>query len=286
MNQIVWLASYPKSGNTWVRAFLANFQCDDEQPVAINALEVIPHAGRRDLFDQGTGIESSDLTPDEIDCYRPAAYRLAALEAPETLLLKIHDAYTLTPKGEPLAPTDVTRGAIYALRNPLDVAVSYSYHSGTPIDYTIRFMADDKAELAESIHHGQRQLRQKLLSWSEHVLSWTQQTELPVHLMRYEDMLSRPVPVFEAAVRLIGWQADPLRVARTVQRVAFENLQAQERAFGFEEKPLGMESFFRHGKAGGWRTELNHDQIAQIIQDHGEVMRRFGYLSETGEILC
>ncbi|MEJ2083836.1 MAG: sulfotransferase, partial [Acidobacteriota bacterium] len=38
MTGIVWLASYPKSGNTWLRAFLMNFLDPGKRPVDINQL--------------------------------------------------------------------------------------------------------------------------------------------------------------------------------------------------------------------------------------------------------
>jgi aryl sulfotransferase len=285
MSQIVWLASYPKSGNTWLRAFLANYRCEGGQSADINALELVPIASRRDLFDEATGIESSDLTPDEIDCYRPAVYRQMAAKTLQILLLKIHDAYTFTDRGEPIVPADVSRGAIYILRNPLDVAVSFSYHSRISIDQTIQCMADRTFAFADSVCRLPRQLRQKLLSWSGHVLSWVEQTNLSVQLIRYEDLLAFPAQVFSAAVRFIGWEEDPARIARAEQFASFENLQAQEHYHGFQERPPGMKSFFRKGKAGSWRTELNEEQVARIIQEHGTVMRRFGYLSETGEVL-
>jgi Sulfotransferase domain len=282
---IVWLASYPKSGNTWLRAFLANYKIDDGKPVDVNELHVGFMASGRELFDLTTGIESSDLTADEIDRYRPAASRQAAAASAETLLVKIHDAYVRNNAGEPLVPADVSRGAIYILRNPLDVAVSFAYHSSLSFDRVIEHMADETYVFSDSKRRLGRQLRQKLLSWRGHVLSWNDQTDLPILLLRYEDMVACPLQVFGEAVRFSGWEYDAARVERALQLAAFENLQAQERARGFDEKPPGMAAFFRKGQVGSWREELNPEQVARIVQDHGAVMRRFGYLSETG-VIC
>ena len=94
-----------------------------------------------------------------------------------------------------------------------------------------------------------------------------------------------PARVFQDVVQFIGWSADALRIETAVRRSAFHDLQAQERAQGFRERPGRMESFFRIGQAGGWRSELNEAQAAHILRDHGQVMRRFGYLSQDGELL-
>ncbi len=282
MNPIIWLASYPKVGNTWLRVFLENFKRDDGRPADINALEVGYNASSRALFDDALGVESSDLSANEIDRYRPAVYRQAAAKPAETLILKAHDAYTLNDMGEPLFPTDVTRGAIYLVRNPLDVAVSFAHHLGKSMDATIALMAQPDFAPDGETNRVKRKVRHKLLTWSEHALSWLEQNEIRVHVMRYEDMLNCPLETFGAAVRFIGWEYEEARVERAVRLSAFENVQAQERARGFKEKPSGMPAFFRKGQAGSWREELNGDQIARIIRDHGEVMQRFGYMEKKG----
>ena len=71
MNGIIWLASYPKSGNTWFRVFLTNLRGEEDGPAQINKLGSTPIASARGIFDDEAGIEASDLTPDEIDRLRP-----------------------------------------------------------------------------------------------------------------------------------------------------------------------------------------------------------------------
>mgnify|MGYP000904643249 CR=1 FL=1 len=280
MSTIVWLASYPKSGNTWLRVLLEAYKRDDGQPVDINAIEDGHIASSRSFFDTALGVESSDLTADELERFRPAVFRHAAEAAAETLLLKTHDAYTLTDAGEPWVPADVTRGALYIVRNPLDVAVSFAHHMQKPIGAAIERMAQPEATLASKTSCLDIQVRQKLLTWSEHVISWIEQTDVPVHLMRYEEMLADPLEAFGAAVRFIGWEHDAARLERAVRLSTFEALQAQEREHDFKERLPGMTMFFRKGKAGSWREELDAGQVERIIRDHGTVMRRLGYLEE------
>lgn len=66
MSGIVWLASYPKSGNTWLRVFLANSLRNAETPADINALETGHIASARNLFEELAGVEASDLTSAQI----------------------------------------------------------------------------------------------------------------------------------------------------------------------------------------------------------------------------
>jgi hypothetical protein len=136
---IVWLASYPKSGNTWFRVFLANYLEDRDRPVSINALGSgagMTHgiASARHLFSEMLAIDAGDFSHEEYDCMRPDAYRALARRAQETPYLKVHDANVATADGEPLIPPDGTACALYFVRNPLDVAVSFANHSRQSLD--------------------------------------------------------------------------------------------------------------------------------------------------------
>ncbi len=282
MQKIIWLASYPKSGNTWLRAFLANLKSEANVPADINDLRGGPIASARFLFDEAMGIEASDLTLAEIERYRPAVYEHMATFSETTLFLKIHDAFTWNDAGIPVVSRTATQGAIYLIRNPLDVAVSYAHHMNAPIDRAINVMAQEKHALVPSKTNISNQLRQRLLTWSRHVKSWVDDSELSVHMMRYEDMVQHPVETFTAAARFADLSTEPGAIERAIAFSSFDVLQSQEREHGFSEKPSGAESFFRKGKVGAWREVLSDQQVDQIVQDHRQVMSRFGYLTDSG----
>lgn len=277
MNGIVWLASYPKSGNTWFRAFLANLLHGGEQPVDINAFETNNFASRPG-YDRVLGWETSDLTPAEIQAARMAVQEVLARE--EGAVFKVHEAYSDSRTGTPLFSTAATRAALYFLRNPLDVAVSYSHHRGRDSDDTIMRMNNPTAIMAARKGDMDGELPQPLGTWSHHVRSWAE-APVPVQVIRYEDMLARPLEVFTDACRFAGFSDDPARVALALERSRFEVLQRQEQARGFREAAPSR-AFFRKGQAGSWREILSPAQVSAIINDHGEVMRRFGYLNADG----
>jgi aryl sulfotransferase len=278
MSGIIWLASYPKSGNTWFRVFLTNLLRDADEPADINALDSAHISSARAVFDDEVGIEAGDLIPEEIDRLRPRVYEQLAETATETLFMKVHDAWTLLPDGSPLLSPKATQGAIYFIRNPLDVAVSYAHHNGTDIDKAIDCMGDADHALCGKPGRLPNQLRQKLLSWSSNVESWLNAPGVRVHVMRYEDMLARPLETFSGAVSFAGLSADREKIEKALRFSAFEVLQAQEKEKGFMEKAPVDDLFFRDGRAGRWRDRLTTAQADRIIRDHGEVMRRFGYL--------
>jgi aryl sulfotransferase len=276
---IYWLASYPKSGNTWLRALLTNYSSDGDEPADINQLHGGGTAFLRETFDNLTGIESADLTPQQIERYRPLAYEHFAADHAEPPFLKIHDAYTCNADARPLFPERATAGVIYLVRNPLDVVISYAHHRARPVDDTIQFMSRHDAILAGSGISG-TQLPQRLLSWSGHVRSWVDAPGLNRLVVRYEDMVRQPVETFAAIVRFAGLAGDRERLERAVEFSRFERLQSQEAAHGFAEKQPTAASFFRAGRAGAWRDCLSDAQVQRVVGDHHEVMHRFGYLPE------
>ncbi len=285
MSGIIWLASYPKSGNTWFRVFLGNLLGDSDEPASINRLGKTRIASSRLLFDDEIGFEASDLTADEIDRLRPELYIHLAQKVSGPVFMKIHDAYLYLDNNRPLIPRDATAGALYFIRNPLDVAVSFAHHSGWDYDTTIARMADNGFTSCEKSDRLHNQLRQKLLSWSSHVKSWVDQTPFDVHVVRYEDMHKNPFQTFAAASRAVGLDPSDDGILLALEHSSFQRLQAQEDVEGFIEKPPSAKKFFRSGKIGSWREELNDAQVRRIVEDHREVMQRFGYLNVHGEVL-
>jgi hypothetical protein len=265
-----------------MRIFLTNYLRDADTPADINDLDGGPIASARRAFDEAVGVEASDLTPEEIDHFRPGVYVQMAAQAEGTLFLKVHDAYVLNVEGEPLFPAAATQGVIYLLRNPLDVAVSFAHHSSLSLDKMVPRLCDEGYTLAYHEHKLASQLRQRLLSWRGHVVSWVETSGLPVHVVRYEDMVEDTVATFTKAVRFAGLPVNAARVEKALAFSSFERLQAMERDHGFHERAAKAPSFFRKGKVGDWRNALTDAHVAQLIAAHRDVMLRFGYLDESG----
>jgi len=281
---IYWLASYPKSGNTWLRVLLTNYLRNAEEPASINDLDFSGAGFMSEHFDERLGVDSADLTPRQINHYRPLVYEQMAAETLAPLFLKVHDAFELNDEGQPVFSKRATAGAIYLIRNPLDLAVSYAHHSDKSTDEVIRMMGHDDAMLVGPGTAG-GQLPQKMRSWSGHVCSWVDAPGLNVRVFRYEDMIRTTVDVFTEIVRFAKLEVDETRVRKAVEFSRFERLRAQEAAQGFRERQPTAYSFFRRGKAGTWREVLSDRQVSRIIKRHRTVMRRFGYLDSNDEML-
>jgi hypothetical protein len=275
MGQLVWIASYPKSGNTWIRAFLHNYIRQPNTPYDINKLTDLTaadvNAQRYHRYDPRP---ASQYTIADVQRMRRLVHRdLTALDS-TLVFVKTHNA-RLQVEGAPLITPDVTAGAIYIARDPRDVAVSYSRHRGRSIDDTIAFMADAEAATGGT----DTNVYERLSSWSGHVHSWTSNPDPRVYTVRYEAMVSAPEATFRSLIRWLGQDPPQERLNRAIRFSAFEELRAQEQAGGFEERVAESTApFFGTGQPGHWRTVLSPAQQARIESDHGTMMRRFGYL--------
>jgi hypothetical protein len=249
----VLLASYPKSGNTWMRVFIANLTATDT-PTDINALPELSHfACERQAPTHGHTAESAHAS------------------VPDTGFIKVHDAYLLACKDNP-RHRDAS-GAIVIVRDPRDIAPSLAAHSRNTVDDTIALLGDPGAVPATA----NQPSRRKLTCWSHHVASWLEQKDMPVHLVRYEDLIADPITSFRRALRFAGVTVGDSIVRRAVAFSEFRQLRAQELEKGFREAQLSEGRFLRRGVAGGWRDELTAAQVARIESDHGSMMHRLGY---------
>jgi hypothetical protein len=282
MGGIYWLASYPKSGNTWFRAFLQNLRNDSHTPVDINELSTGLIASARVWLDEVLGFDTAELSADEIELLRPYVYQWS-LEDDQVGYHKIHDAYTLTSECQPIVSKTGTLGALYIIRNPLDIVSSLANHNSVSIDQAIEQMASQNYALSNSKKGIGSQVKQNIYSWSEHVLSWVEEPSLSCLTIRYEDMSSSPIESFTKAAQFLGLPNDPGRIAKAVEFSSFKELAEQEKKGGFKETPIKTTRFFREGKSGGWRSELTGAQIDKVVASHNLVMRRYGYLNNKGE---
>ncbi len=281
-NTLVWLSSYPKSGNTWFRIVLSRLLNESKTLSYINDIDSIlgsPMVANRSWMNKALGFDSTLLDDEEIDQLRPGAYTWYAQQMNQTTYIKIHDAYTFVKNNEPLFPTEGCVGAVYFIRNPLDVAVSLAHHAKCPIDWSIHMMGNpDFAVPLEA--NKDKQIRQQLLSWSMHVQSWADKLPIKVLVLRYEDMFFKPLETFTKGIEFLGLDRTQTQLQEAIDEASFDKLQRYEQRFGFREKPTIDGQFFRKGIVGDWRTALNKDQIQRIIADHGDVMKAYGYLDD------
>jgi hypothetical protein len=274
---IIWLASYPKSGNTWFRAFLTALMTGKD--VDINRLNTGGIYSGRNWIETELDLDIDHLTQEEIEWYQRIGIKSAGDKFEGPTFLKIHDAYTYFPtSGEPRIYSGNTCMAVYLVRNPLDVTLSFANHNGSSVDKILeKFMLNPQAAFLKKNSCFTKQLYQPLGLWTEHVESWKKVEAYPVYFIRYEDMKAAPVDTFYGAVEAMKLNYTREDVAIALDRVAFEKLKKKEEEAGFREKVLPKGVFFHKGEVGRWKSELTAEQVAKIREYNEPMMREFGY---------
>ena len=126
MGRILWLASYPKSGNTWMRAFLHNLIVDKGGPLDLNAMSkgALMDAAHQHYSLLSNG-DPRQLGREEIARLRPRMQASLAASRTGTVFVKTHTALTMLA-GHPSHDPALTLGSIYMVRDPRDIALSHS----------------------------------------------------------------------------------------------------------------------------------------------------------------
>jgi Sulfotransferase domain len=274
---LFWVASYPKSGNTWVRAFLANLaailagESDELTLNEINRFSTGENFAR--LYEKRLGFKPTEKHRKEIAGVRHEIQKSIADEHDGLVFVKTHNGLVMDC-GRPIINFAVTSSVIYVVRNPLDVAISLSHHMGLTIDDAIEMMGTRGHEtpIDEKVVH------EIWGSWSENVESWTRTPHRAIYVMCYENMLSDPQIAFGGLVRHLHLDVTPSQLNLAIERSLFAKLKDKEEKEGFQERSVWTEHFFREGRAGQWKEILTPAQIQRIVSDHGKQMARLGYL--------
>ncbi len=269
---LYWIASYPKSGNTWVRLFAATLRygadIDIREMDGTGAM-----ASGRWLIERHLDLNVADLAADEAAELRPLAYRALVASTSSPRFCKVHDAWGQTQSGAEIFPAEVTLGCIHVVRDPRDVCLSLAAHNAISIDAAIEELADVTAATSALT---KRQLRELRGSWSSHTASW-ERAPLRRLTLRYEDLVADPLTHFSELASFCGFDVDREDIASAIAATRFDKLAADEALGGFRERPDGMGRFFREGRAGQWRDVLTVGQARRIERDHQSMMAHFGY---------
>ena len=273
MRNIIWIASFPKSGNTWMRALLANYILKREDPFPINDLGSFSLSDIRPrFFHEASGKPAEKLSQNDTLELRLKSQQLISQSKPHDHFVKTHSKFG-SFKGYPLINNTVSKGAIYLVRNPLDIVISFASHLGTSIDEAIDLMEDP----LYSTKSNDTNVMTILGGWSEHVDSWLTNKNIPRILVRYEDLTKNPNREFSKILNTLGVNIDQTLLKKSVEFSSFSELSDQESKSDFRERPPHTERFFRKGTSGQWNSILEDRQIKKIITSHGLVMKRLGY---------
>lgn len=271
-SRTLWLASYPKSGNTWVRA-----QLDALVRGSAPDFSAMDSAGEgsNDQMDLTLDLPVGGLSQAETVAALRLSWVLGQPAGTRYLRRKTHCAWL--PDGDAWPTPWQPQGAkaIYIVRDPRAIVTSWAHHLGVSAERTAEIMADDlQRERADHLAEG----RGLLGSWSRHVTSWLHDCTLPLLVVRYEAMLAEPEVQLRRMAEFADIDATADQIAAAVAACDFNQLAAREIVEGFVEAPARDRPFFRRGEADAWKVELSPELTQAVVDRHGETMREIGYL--------
>jgi hypothetical protein len=282
LKNIVWLASFPKSGNTWVRMLFDAYILGEEPDINKMVTSVSDdHAARFQLGDKSQILDfplEYQLLARPMAMLRLAtAFRANRLHPDLPLLCKTHCA-NMSASGVELMPHQLTKASIYLVRDPRDVVISFSKHMGIGIDEAIEQM--QKANLV-TFGSEMGKVADIICSWSRNVESWAGDDLHNTKTFRYEDLRAYPEEMFAQMLAHVGMPVDKERVTLAVELSSLDRMRRQEQEKGFVEaseyqKKAG--GFFGKGAAGGWKKKLTQPQARTLERVFAKQMRRYGYL--------
>ena len=287
--KIFWIASYPKSGNTLIRAILASLFFTQDGIFSFEILKKILlfENFQRLNFIKKENIQDykklSDLKILSKYWLKMQSKENLGLRDGEFCFLKTHSAQ-LTYFDNYFTDIKHTLGFIYIIRDPRDVSISYTHHSINSLDETILHMTNNTA----AIDYEQNTIEDKikpyalLLRWGVHVKSWVL-FQVPNLVLRYEDLVEkkkeiiyRIINFFEKNYNFKFHNIDH-KIENIIASTDFETLKKNEEKYGFDEA-IKDQPFFNVGKSQQWKTQLNSTQKNLIENEFRDEMVKFKYL--------
>ena len=282
----VWLASYPKSGNTLVRALLASYFFSKDGIFnfeVIKNIKQFPHIG---IF-QNLGI---DIT-NENEIVKSYIKAQASINQKERIqFLKTH-SYLFNINNNPFTDLNNTLGAVYIVRDPRNVVTSYAHHNSISIKET----AD---RMINSIHYGGNlesehvsdRTKVYLGSWRSNYNSWKSFKSPGKYLLiKYEDLVNKKeeklleILKFIHKLKNINFSVDKKKLKNVIESTEFENMKNLEKKEGFIESKIDPKTgqkipFFNLGPKNNWKNILEDEVREKIENSFKEEMKELGYL--------
>ena len=286
ITMIIWLASYPKSGNTWVRSFIVSLLSREDKKVDLEELSKIrQYPKRSDFKDLVKENDFEDI--EKISKNWIKSQEKINLDNKFIKIFKTHHA--LCNIGDNFFTNyQNTLGAIYIVRDPRSVVSSVGHHYSKNIDEALEFILND--EMNVGIRKENSPLRDShiitpIASWGTHYNSW-KLLKKNFLILKYENLISNPSLEFNKLSNYLEKnlkiKIDKKDIDKAIKKNSFENLKKIERERGFSESTIDDKgkkiNFFNLGPNNDWKKLLNKNIIDKIEKKFSKEMSELGYL--------
>ena len=277
---IIWIASYPKSGNTWVRSFLSAYYFSKDGVFDIKDLSRIEDYPNKQFFSQ-------TVKEGEIHNHWEESQKKIVKEG-KVKFLKTHNSL-IKAFGNDFTQPKYSLGVIYIVRDPRNVITSVKNHNDfSNYDEALKFMQNDNAILNDYKQLKNYAKTTIINSWRINYQSWIQNNFYRRLTIKYEDMISKPHEVFRDLVVFVNTLCrfnegiNSLKLNNSIETTSFDKLKDIENQGNFSESVYSLKDkrkikFFFLGPKNDWRKELDKSLIKKMNEYYKEDLNKFGY---------
>ena len=271
----IFLASYPKSGNTWMRSIIGNLYNFDKE-FDLKILKSIPLLSIKQNFDKFENKIYSDNNVLHFDWVSQNIIECQKILNNKSNHLNIFKTHSVRHKK--FTNETVNAGFIYIVRDPRDIVVSLKNFSRKKFDEIINELLFQKKLMINT--NGAMEL---LSTWDLHVQSWLNYNTVPRLIVRYEDLKSNPkgiiinIKKFLNKIHKLNIDLSDQQIDKIIENSNFNNLKKLENQNGFDEASKHSK-FFRSGNSNQWKDILSKTQLQLIENNLQTLMKYFNYI--------
>lgn len=275
---IIWLASYPKSGNTFLRSLLSTYFFSDNGVFNFELLKNISQFPEEGWF-EGLNVDLNNNLDVAKNCIK-AQTKLN--QGPKAIqFFKTHSSF-FNLKGHNFTNLENSLGVIYVIRDPRNVVTSYANHYSISLHEAVDRMININSSI------GRDKIKTLVSSWSFNYQSWKQFNNKFL-LIRYEDLVNNTKNVFIKIIKFLenlintSYIINEEKLKKVIETTNFDRLQALEESTGFiesayDKKTQKKKKFFFLGKKNDWTTILNKEIKLRIEENFKKEMTELGYM--------
>tara|TARA_B100001057_G_scaffold159272_1_gene159862 strand:- start:296 stop:1138 length:843 start_codon:yes stop_codon:yes gene_type:complete len=279
---IIWLASYPKSGNTWVRSIISSLLYSDDGDFNFELIKKIKQFPEKKYFKD---LISDFGNFDEIKRNWITVQDSINLDN-QIKILKTHQGKYTVGK-DSFTNSQNTLAKIYIVRDPRTLVSSISNHYTLSLNEACNFLMTPQI-IGNSKRWEENQIGMKCLlgKWNDHYRSWTRNKN-NLLLIKYEDLVQNPNNELEKIINFLknflNIKTNINKNKKILESTSFKNLKQMEQKGLFKENVLNKKNdnkvnFFHLGPANNWKETLNEDDKNKIEKNFYEEMTELKYL--------
>ena len=277
---IVWIASYPKSGNTWVRSFLTAYYYCKDGVFDINNLIKIQDYPNKQFF-------KNEVKKGEIHKHWEES-QINIVNQKKIKFLKTHNSL-ISAFGKNFTEPKYTLGVIYIIRDPRNVITSVKNHNDfKTYEEALNMMQNDNTVISDYSYLNNHAKTNIINSWRINYQSWLRNNNYRRLLIKYEDILNNPYQTFRDIVIFVNTickfndNFDEKKFNNSIETTSFKKLQELENQGKFTENVYSIHDnrkvkFFNQGPDNDWKKNLSHELILKMNDYYKDDFKKFNY---------